>query len=219
MARLKLIVPIALAIIFIILNLQFSRVSTTIIVFASVFVAWAGGFVMLWLYNTTWFLNIFNLSDVFQIHPIQMSVAVWVGFLALFGIATDDGVLMSTILDAEFAEKKPSTRQEVKEMVVHAGKKRIRPVIMTSATTILALLPILSSAGRGADVMIPMAIPSFGGMLIVMISLFVFIERRTENIEMMFSQNSQAIEINFRLATSLFFFNLTNENLSFKTSL
>lgn len=57
--------------------------------------------------------------------------------------------------------------------MLEAGEKRIRPCLMTTATTLLALLPILTSTGRGSDIMIPMAIPSFGGMLIALITLFV----------------------------------------------
>jgi len=102
-----------------------------------------------------------------------LSVAVWVGFIALFGIATDDGVVMATYLNQTFEKNKPLDIQEVHNSVIEAGEKRIGSCLMTTATTILALLPILTSTGRGSDIMIPMAIPSFGGMLIALISLFV----------------------------------------------
>jgi Cu(I)/Ag(I) efflux system membrane protein CusA/SilA len=106
-------------------------------------------------------------------HTINLSVAVWVGFIALFGIATDDGVVMATYLKQTFAKNEPTTKADIRKSVVEAGEKRIRPCLMTTATTILALLPILTSTGRGSDIMIPMAIPSFGGMLIALITLFV----------------------------------------------
>ena len=106
-------------------------------------------------------------------HPINLSVAVWVGFIALFGIATDDGVVMATYLTQTFDRNTPDNKKEVRASVVEAGEKRIRPCLMTTATTILALLPVLTSTGRGSDIMIPMAIPSFGGMLIALITLFV----------------------------------------------
>ena len=64
-------------------------------------------------------------------------------------------------------------KDQIRALVIEAGKKRVRPCLMTTATTLLALLPILTSTGRGSDVMIPMAIPSFGGMLIALITLFV----------------------------------------------
>jgi Cu(I)/Ag(I) efflux system membrane protein CusA/SilA len=113
------------------------------------------------------------MRELFQLHPMLLSVAVWVGFLALFGIATDDGVVMATYLDQRFAANAPTTIAEVRAAVVEAGERRIRPCLMTTATTVLALLPVLTSTGRGADVMIPMAIPSFGGMTIELLTLFL----------------------------------------------
>jgi Cu(I)/Ag(I) efflux system membrane protein CusA/SilA len=113
------------------------------------------------------------LRNLFNINPVNLSVAVWVGFIALFGIATDDGVIMATFLKQSFNKNKPKNLTEVRNSIVEAGEKRIRPCLMTTATTLLALLPILTSTGRGSDIMIPMAIPSFGGMLIALITLFV----------------------------------------------
>ena len=174
---LSVVVPLALIIIFLILYFQFRSVATSLMVFTGIAVAFAGGFLMIWLYGQDWFLNINffgeNLRDLFQMHPINLSVAVWVGFIALFGIATDDGVVMATYLTQTFDRNTPKTKKEVRASVVEAGTKRIRPCLMTTATTILALLPILTSTGRGSDIMIPMAIPSFGGMLIALITLFV----------------------------------------------
>ena len=106
-------------------------------------------------------------------HAINLSVAVWVGFIALFGIATDDGVLMATYLDQSFQKQEIQNADQLEAAVVRAGQRRIRPAIMTSATTMIALLPILTSSGRGADIMIPMAIPAFGGMLVAVISYFI----------------------------------------------
>ncbi len=113
------------------------------------------------------------MQTLFQVHPINLSAAVWVGFLALFGIASDNGVIIATYLDQVFAQRGPVTRAEIREAVVEAGNRRIRPALMTAATTILALLPVLTSSGRGSDIMVPMAIPSFGGMLFALITLFI----------------------------------------------
>ena len=99
-------------------------------------------------------------------------MAVWVGFLALFGIASDDGVLICTYLDQRFNGKSLLRLKEIRKMTVEAATRRVRPALMTSATTILALLPVLTSTGRGADVMVPMAIPSFGGMLLELTTIF-----------------------------------------------
>ena len=174
---LSLVVPLALMIIFIILYFQFKSVGTSLMVFSGIAVAFAGGFIMIWLYDQDWFLNFHlfgeNLRDLFQIRTVNLSVAVWVGFIALFGIATDDGVVMATYLTQTFDRNQPDTKQGIINSVVEAGKMRIRPCLMTTATTILALLPILTSTGRGSDIMIPMAIPSFGGMMVALITLFV----------------------------------------------
>ncbi|MBT8307720.1 MAG: efflux RND transporter permease subunit [Maribacter sp.] len=174
---LSVVVPLALAIIFLILYFQFRSVGTSLMVFTGIAVAFSGGFLMIWLYGQGWFLNFNffgeNLRDLFQMHPINLSVAVWVGFIALFGIATDDGVVMATYLSQTFDRNTPEDKKEVRASVIEAGEKRIRPCLMTTATTLLALLPVLTSTGRGSDIMIPMAIPSFGGMVIALITLFV----------------------------------------------
>ncbi len=174
---LAVVVPLALAVIFLILYFQFRSVTTSLMVFTGILVAFSGGFIMIWLYGESWFLNIdlfgINLRELFQIKTINLSVAVWVGFIALFGIATDDGVVMATYLTQTFDRNAPKNKQEISASIIEAGEKRIRPCLMTTATTILALLPILTSTGRGSDIMIPMAIPSFGGMLVALITLFV----------------------------------------------
>ena len=175
--KLAVVLPLALFLIFLILYFQFKSISTTFLVFSGIFVAWAGGFILIWLYSQPWFLNfsVFDVSmrDLFQVHTINMSVAVWVGFLALFGIASDNGVIQSTYLDQVFRERKPASIEQMREATIIAAQRRVRPCLMTTATTILALIPVLTSVGRGSDVMVPMALPSFGGMLVVLISIFV----------------------------------------------
>jgi copper/silver efflux system protein len=175
--RLAIVVPLVLVVIFLILYFQFRSVSTSLMIFSAIAVAFAGGFLMLWFYSQDWFMNFnlmgTNMRDLFQIRTFNLSVAVWVGFIALFGIATDDGVVIATYLKQTFDKNKPADIEEVRNAVLEAGKRRVRPCLMTTATTLLALLPILTSAGRGADIMIPMAIPAFGGMTIALITLFV----------------------------------------------
>ncbi|MDX1940950.1 MAG: efflux RND transporter permease subunit [Saprospiraceae bacterium] len=175
--RLMIVIPLSLLIVFLLLYMQFRTMIASMIHFSGVFVAFAGGFIMIWLYGQDWFLDFsiahVNMRDLFQIHPINLSVAVWVGFIALFGIATDDGVLMGTYIHQVFEEQNPKTVPAVREAVVMAGKKRVRPAIMTTAVTVIALLPVLTSTGKGADIMVPMAIPTFGGMIIQMMTMFV----------------------------------------------
>lgn len=175
--RLLIVVPLALLIVLLVLYFQFKTVTASLIHFSGVFVAFAGGFILLWLYGQDWFMNFslagVHMRDLFQMHPINLSVAVWVGFIALFGVATDDGVLMGTYIHRIFLERNPQTKHDIREAVVSAGLKRVRPAAMTTATTLIALLPVLTSTGKGADIMVPMAIPTFGGMLIQSMTMFV----------------------------------------------
>jgi Cu(I)/Ag(I) efflux system membrane protein CusA/SilA len=175
--RLAIVIPLSLIIILLLLYFQFHTITASFIHFSGVFVAFSGGFIMLWLYSQDWFMNFsiagLNLRDMFQMHQINLSVAVWVGFIALFGIATNDGVIMGTYIHQVFEDIKPSTVHDVREAVVLAGKKRVRPAMMTTAVAVIALLPVLSSTGKGADIMVPMAIPAFGGMIIQVMTIFV----------------------------------------------
>jgi Cu(I)/Ag(I) efflux system membrane protein CusA/SilA len=174
---LLVVLPLALGIIFLILYFQFKSVITTSLVFSGIMIAWAGGFIMLWLYGTDWFLDFelfdTNMRTLFQVHPINLSVAVWVGFLALFGIASDDGVVIASYLDESFRKDRIANAQHAREATITAGMRRVRPCLMTTATTLLALIPVLTSTGRGSDIMVPMAIPSFGGMTIEIMTMLV----------------------------------------------
>lgn len=175
--QLSVVIPVSLVMIFLLLYFQFRTVTASFIHFSGVFVAFAGGFIMLWLYGQTWFMNFSvagtNIRDLFQMHTINLSVAVWVGFIALFGIATNDGVIMGTYIHQVFEEKHPDNVHDVREAVVAAGMKRVRPAMMTTAVAVIALLPVLTSTGKGADIMVPMAIPTFGGMIIQVMTIFV----------------------------------------------
>jgi Cu(I)/Ag(I) efflux system membrane protein CusA/SilA len=175
--RLTVLIPLALALVFILLYLQFHRAVVSVIIYSGVAVAVAGGFGLMWLYAQPWFLDftVFgtHMRDLFQVDAVNLSVAVWVGFIALVGIATDDGVVLSTYLKQRFDGVLPRTVDEVRERTLEAGTRRVRACLMTTATTILALLPVITSQGRGADLMMPMALPSVGGMGIELMTLFV----------------------------------------------
>jgi Cu(I)/Ag(I) efflux system membrane protein CusA/SilA len=174
---LSVIIPLALAIIFLILYFQFKSVTTSFMVFTGIAIAFAGGFIMIWLYGQDWFFNFNffgeNMRELFNMKTINLSVAVWVGFIALFGIATDDGVVMATYLKQTFDREKPADIKAVRNATLEAAEKRIRPCLMTTVTTILALLPVLTSTGKGSDIMLPMAIPILGGMIIDVTSYFI----------------------------------------------
>ena len=175
--RLLIVIPISLIIIFLILYFQFRSVTSTSLIFSGILVAFSGGFIMLWLYAQPWFMDGtlagMSLRTLFQVSTINLSVAVWVGFIALFGVATDDGVLISTYIKQLQDKKPPKTIAQVRALVLEAGSKRVRPAVMTTATTIIALLPVLTSTGKGSDIMVPMAIPLFGGMTIEVLTMFV----------------------------------------------
>ncbi len=175
--RLAVLIPVALSLVFILLYLQFHRVATSAIIYCGVAVAVCGGFSLLWLYGQPWFLDFellgTSMRDLFQVHTVNLSVAVWIGFIALVGVATDDGVVMSTYLEQRLKQDPPRSVEQVRERTLEAGSRRVRPCLMTTATTILALLPVISSQGRGSDIMVPMALPSVGGMAIELLTLFV----------------------------------------------
>ena len=175
--KLMVVVPVSLIVIFLILYFQFNSITTSGMVFTGIFVAFAGGFLMLWLYGQSWFMNFtvagMNMRNLFQMHTINLSVAVWVGFIALFGIATDNGVIVGTYLMQIFEKDKPATITAVRKACLEAGKKRVRPATMTIAAAFISLLPVMTSTGKGADIMVPMAIPTFGGMVVQIISLFL----------------------------------------------
>jgi copper/silver efflux system protein len=154
-ARLKIVVPVTVLIIFLLLYLNFRRVTETLIVMLSVPFALAGG---LWL---MWWLG-FNLS-----------VAVAVGFIALAGVAAETGVVMLIYLDNAMTELKaeraakgePFTHDDLYAAIMDGAVERVRPKMMTVAAIMAGLLPILWSHGTGAEVMQRIAVPMIGGMV------------------------------------------------------
>jgi Cu(I)/Ag(I) efflux system membrane protein CusA/SilA len=154
-ARLRILVPITLLIMFVMLTMGFRRWWIAPVIFFGVLVSASGGFIMLALWDA------------------NLSVAVWVGFLVLFGVVDDDGVVIATYLEGTFKDRTFSSVAEIRAATIDAGLKRIRPCLMTIATTVFGLMPIFWATGRGSDVMQPMAIPSVGGMAVSLITLFI----------------------------------------------
>lgn len=153
--KLLMLVPLALAINLIIIYFGIKSFRNATIIFSAVPIAMSGGLILLWIFG-------FNTS-----------VAVWVGFIALFGIAVDDGVVMMTYLQSAIKNHKPKNWLELKECIVEAGTRRIRPLVMTTTTTVIALIPVMWATSTGSEVMKPMAIPTLGGMLVELITLFI----------------------------------------------
>jgi Cu(I)/Ag(I) efflux system membrane protein CusA/SilA len=154
--RMQILIPVCLAIMFVMLYLGFERWWIAPVIYFSILVAASGGFIMLALWGA------------------NLSIAVWVGFLVLFGVVDDDGVVMSTYLEGLFDNRTFNSVREIRETVVQAGLKRVRPGLMTISTTIFGLLPIFWATGRGSDIMQPMAIPSVGGMIVsVLVTIYI----------------------------------------------
>lgn len=153
--RLLWVIPLVIVVNLFIIYLQFRHIPITLTVFAGIPVAFAGGMIFL------------------ALNSIEINTAVWVGFIALFGIAVDDGVVMATYLDQVFTRKRLKTIEDIRNATVEAGMKRIRPCLMTTFTTIIALMPVILSTGRGSDVAKAMAWPVIGGMSVELLTLFV----------------------------------------------
>jgi Cu(I)/Ag(I) efflux system membrane protein CusA/SilA len=149
--RLRLLLPIVLAGIFALLYLTFHSVSESIIVMLSVVYAMTGGVVLQWLLG------------------YNFSIAVWVGYIALYGIAVQTGVVMVVYLhealDEKLREKQVLSAQDVWDATIAGSILRLRPKLMTVGTTVLGLLPIMWSTGVGSDLMKPIATPIVGGMV------------------------------------------------------
>jgi Cu(I)/Ag(I) efflux system membrane protein CusA/SilA len=154
-ARLKIVVPVTLSIIFLLLYLNFRSVTETLIVMLSLPFALVGG---LWL---MWWLG-FNLS-----------VAVAVGFIALAGVAAETGVVMLIYLNQALAgirtrreaEGRPLTRTDLYDAVMEGAVERVRPKMMTVVAIMAGLLPIMWSSGTGSEIMQRIAVPMIGGMI------------------------------------------------------
>jgi Cu(I)/Ag(I) efflux system membrane protein CusA/SilA len=175
-ARLSWIVPLVLLSMFILIYVGLGRWWLAFIVFFGIIVSASGGFLMLYLWG------------------VNLSVAVWVGFIALFGVVDDSSVVMLDFLEREFSKGQPASISEIRDRVVEASLKRVRPLLMSTATTVFGLMPIFLTQGRGSDVMQPMAIPSVGGMAVQLITLFIAPCLYCAVQEMIFQRNSRGQE-------------------------
>ena len=138
---------IALSVILILLYMAFKNFSSLFILSTGIPVALMGGIILLFLLG------------------FKFSTAVWVGFIALFGIATDNAVVLLSTLDNLFKKKVPRTIAAIRQTVIEACLLRVRPAMMTTTTTIIALLPVMLSSGAGSEIMKPMAAPTVGGLI------------------------------------------------------
>ncbi|MBT7099613.1 hypothetical protein HN937_19720, partial [Candidatus Poribacteria bacterium] len=175
---LMVVVPVCIAVIFLLLYVKFRSPSAVFAVFLAIPFAFIGGMWMQWAMQ--------HIPEALGGgYIIKYSTAVWVGYIALFGVAVEDGIVF-----IEYLLERVRGGERVDKAVVNAGLLRVRPIIMTTATTVLALLPIMLaevSVTTGAELMKPIAVPTFGGMVSataanlflapVLFSLFYPIER------------------------------------------
>ncbi|MDC9727708.1 MAG: CusA/CzcA family heavy metal efflux RND transporter [Methyloprofundus sp.] len=161
-ARLQVVVPITLFLIFFLLYLTFGNITEPVIVMLTVPFGLIGGIWIIYFYD-------FNLS-----------VAVYVGFIALAGTAAETGVMVLNFIDIEITKLRKQTQtllsaEQIQQAVSNATALRVRPVVITAFSTMIGLIPIMLSTGTGADVTQRIAAPVLGGMLtVLLLSLFVF---------------------------------------------
>jgi Cu(I)/Ag(I) efflux system membrane protein CusA/SilA len=148
---------ICLAVIMVLLYMAFKNFSSLFILSTGLPVSLMGGIILLYLLN------------------FRFSTAVWVGFIALFGIATDNAVVLLSTLDNLFKKKVPKTIEEIRRTVIEGGLLRVRPAMMTTVTTIIALMPVMLSTGTGSEIMKPMASPTVGGLVTATLSNLILV--------------------------------------------
>jgi Cu(I)/Ag(I) efflux system membrane protein CusA/SilA len=167
--RLTIVFPVVVAIIFLILFLTYRDVADTLMMFLAVPGAIAGGALFQYL-----------MPHVFGIDvSSNFSVAVWVGYVACFGLATETAIVMMVYLREAIERRggmeKITSADQIREAVMEGAVARLRPKLLTEGTTILALIPMLWATGVGAEFMKPMAVPILGGILVADEVIDVFI--------------------------------------------
>jgi len=148
---------ICLAVIIILLYMAFKNFSILLILSTGLPVSLMGGIILLFLLR------------------FRFSTAVWVGFIALFGVATDNAVVLLSTLEDLFKKKAPKTIEGIRSLVIEGGLLRVRPAMMTTATTIIALMPVMLSTGTGSEIMKPMASPTVGGLVTATLSNLILV--------------------------------------------
>ncbi|MFC1759856.1 efflux RND transporter permease subunit, partial [Planctomycetota bacterium] len=153
--RLMWIVPMVIMINLLLHYLHFRNFPISVVVFGGIPFAASGGMIAA------------------AVVGVEMNTAMWIGFIALFGIAADDGLVIATYIKQLLDRRTIHSIDDLRDLIYEAGLKRVRPCLMTTITTIAALVPVLMSTGRGADVARAMALPVFGGMLVEPITSFI----------------------------------------------
>jgi Cu(I)/Ag(I) efflux system membrane protein CusA/SilA len=167
--RLALVVPVCFAVIFVLLAITYHSTREAAHVILAIPFALTGGNLLLWLLHT------FAVAHGWRT-DFHISVAVWVGFIALFGTAVQTAVVMVVYLEEALARKAaqgPLTREAVRQAAMEGAVLRLRPKLMTVSTVVMGLLPILWSTATGSEVMKPIAAPVLGGMLSSLVHVLI----------------------------------------------
>jgi Cu(I)/Ag(I) efflux system membrane protein CusA/SilA len=170
--RLRIIVPVVFFVIFLLLYLVFKSATEAAVLIVPTFYAMSGGLLLQWMLG------------------YNFSVAVWVGYIALFGIAVETGVVMVVYLhealERRLAEGKVESEADLVQATIDGAVQRLRPKLMTVTAVILSLAPILWESGIGSDVMKPIAAPIIGGMItstihvLILVPVFFLLMKRRE---------------------------------------
>ena len=159
--RLKIILPVVFFVIFLLLYMVFHSISEAMVLIFPTFYAMTGGLILQWLLG------------------YNFSVAVWVGYIALFGIAVETGVVMVVYLheslDKRITADHPITEADIHEAAIEGAVQRLRPKLMTVCAVLASLIPILWASGIGSDVMKPIAAPMVGGMITSTIHVLILV--------------------------------------------
>jgi copper/silver efflux system protein len=161
MERLKIILPVVFFVIFLLLYMVFHSLTEALVLIFPTFYAMTGGLILQWLLG------------------YNFSVAVWVGYIALFGIAVETGVVMVVYLheslDKRIASDRPLTDADIHQAAIEGAVQRLRPKLMTVCAVLASLIPILWASGIGSDVMKPIAAPMVGGMITSTIHVLILV--------------------------------------------
>ena len=159
--RMKIILPVVFFVIFLLLYMVFHNLTEAMVLIFPTFYAMTGGLILQWLLG------------------YNFSVAVWVGYIALFGIAVETGVVMVVYLheslDKRIASGRPLTEADIHEAAIEGAVQRLRPKLMTVCAVLASLIPILWASGIGSDVMKPIAAPMVGGMITSTIHVLILV--------------------------------------------
>lgn len=196
---LRIVLPAVIAVIFLILYLTYNDLADALLMMLAVPEALAGGALFMYIFP--------KLTEGIHAPPMDFSVAVWIGFIACFGMATETGIIMLVYL-REAIEKRGgleniSSLEELRQAVIEGAVHRLRPKLLTEGVAIIAIFPMVFAKGVGAEILAPMALPVLGGLLVSdeVVDLFLPVRfywvRRARWLKLHASRPPAAVEFTF----------------------